>query len=102
MLSDRVRHERLARVCHCDYDREMTLVAEHLDSQSGERLILGAGRLSKLHGINAARFSMIISDHFQDRGWAPNWYGGWPRSRLMKSSTASKPLSQATIRPCST
>ncbi len=68
MLSDRVRHERLARVCHCDYDREMTLVAEYQDPQSGDRLILGAGRLSKLHGSQAARFSMIVSDHFQGRG----------------------------------
>jgi acetyltransferase len=66
LLSERARHERLARVCHCDYDREMTLVAEQ--DRPGGRVILGAGRLSKLHGVNAARFSMIISDDFQGRG----------------------------------
>jgi acetyltransferase len=67
LLSDRVRHDRLARICHCDYDREMTLVAE-MEDKAGEHVILGVGRLSKLHGLNAARFSMIISDDFQRRG----------------------------------
>jgi acetyltransferase len=70
LLSERVRHDRLARVCHCDYDREMTLVAERQDAGTGQCLILGAGRLSKMHGVNAARFSVITSDHFQCQGLA--------------------------------
>ena len=28
LLDDRVTHERLARICHCDYDREIALVIE--------------------------------------------------------------------------
>jgi len=28
MLTERLVHERLARICHSDYDREITLVAE--------------------------------------------------------------------------
>jgi acetyltransferase len=67
-LIERVKHERLARVCHCDYDREITLVAEHVNPQTGEEHILGAGRLSKMHGLNAARFSVLITDECQGIG----------------------------------
>jgi acetyltransferase len=31
MLDERVTHDRLARICHCDYDREITLIVEHED-----------------------------------------------------------------------
>jgi acetyltransferase len=67
-LIERVKHERLARICHCDYDREITLVAEQVDMQTGEERILGAGRLSKMHGLNAARFSVLITDECQGIG----------------------------------
>jgi acetyltransferase len=67
LLSQRVAHERLSRICHCDYDREITLVAEQED-KTGERCILGASRMSKLHGLNEARFSILISDQSQGLG----------------------------------
>ncbi len=67
MLQDRVMHERLSRICHSDYNREITLVAEGKDKQ-GEPSILGVGRLSKLHGTNEARFSVLISDAYQGIG----------------------------------
>jgi acetyltransferase len=67
LLSQRVAHERLARICHCDYDREITLVAEYKE-KNGERSILGAGRMSKLHGRDEARFSLLISDRSQGLG----------------------------------
>jgi acetyltransferase len=67
-LSERVSHERLGRICHADYDREITLVAEANDPNTGERRVLGAGRLTKLHGNNAARFSVVIADEFQGQG----------------------------------
>ena len=67
LLSQRVAHQRLARICHCDYDREITLVAEYTD-KDGERSIFGASRMSKLHGMNVARFSILISDQFQGLG----------------------------------
>ena len=35
-LSTRVAHERLTRICFIDYDREMALVAERQDPQSGQ------------------------------------------------------------------
>jgi acetyltransferase len=68
LLSERVAHERLARICHCDYNREIILVAEQQDAQSGEGLLLGVGRLSKLHGLNDAQFSLLVSDCCQGLG----------------------------------
>jgi len=34
-LRSRVAHERLARICFVDQEREFVLVAEHQDAQSG-------------------------------------------------------------------
>jgi len=67
LLSQRVAHQRLARICHCDYDREITLVAEYT-GKDGERSIFGASRMSKLHSMDVARFSILISDQFQGLG----------------------------------
>jgi len=67
-FSDRAAHARLARICHCDYDREMTLIALGEDPESGKEVVLGASRMSKLHGENSARFSMLISDRAQGSG----------------------------------
>ena len=61
-------HERLTRICFIDYDREMAIVAEHSDPQSGERSILGVARLSRLHGRNEAEFGMLVHDHHQGQG----------------------------------
>jgi acetyltransferase len=68
LLSERVAHERLARICHGDYDREITLVAIRTEESTGEQFIYGAGRLSKLHGEDAARFTVLISDCCQGLG----------------------------------
>ena len=66
-FSTRVAHERLARICFIDYDREMALVAEH--GSGDEREILGVGRLSKLSGGNLeAEFAILVSDSFQRHG----------------------------------
>ena len=66
-FSTRVAHERLARICFIDYDREMALVAEHGSGEARE--ILGVGRLSKLSGGNqAAEFAILVSDSFQGHG----------------------------------
>ena len=67
VLSKRVNHERLARMTHNDYDREIALVVE--SDMNGEKAILGAARLSKLHGTDEeARFTMLISDAYQGLG----------------------------------
>ena len=67
-LSRRIAHERLTRICFIDYDREMALVADYKDPQTGEHEILGVARLSKMHGINEGEFAMLISDPYQRRG----------------------------------
>ncbi len=67
-LQTRVAHDRLSRLCFIDYDCEMALVADRKNPQTGEREILGVGRLSKLHGCHEAEFSMLISDRFQCQG----------------------------------
>jgi acetyltransferase len=67
-LSRRIAHERLTRICFIDYDREMALVAEYKNPKTGDREILAAGRLSKLHGVNEAEFSMLVADPYQCRG----------------------------------
>jgi acetyltransferase len=67
-LSQRTAHERLMRLCFIDYDREMALVADHKNPDTGEHEILAVGRLSKLHGVNDAEFSMMVTDCYQHQG----------------------------------
>ncbi|MEG4628538.1 bifunctional acetate--CoA ligase family protein/GNAT family N-acetyltransferase [Microcoleus sp. AR_TQ3_B6] len=67
-LKHRIAHERLARICFIDYDREMVLVAHHQHPETSEHRILGIARLSKLHGTNQAEFALIVSDSYQQRG----------------------------------
>ena len=70
-LSQRVSHERLTRICFIDYDREIALVVEHHDPATGERQILGVGRLQKLPGTNEAEFAALVSDAWQGHGIGP-------------------------------
>jgi len=67
-LLDRVSHERLSRICHIDYDRVIALVVERTEPETGKKSILAAGRLSKMHGLNAARFSVLVTDCCQGMG----------------------------------
>ncbi len=67
-LAQRVAHERLTRICFIDYDREMALVAERRNPETGKPEILAVGRLSKLHGANEAEVAFLVSDAFQHHG----------------------------------
>jgi acetyltransferase len=67
-LQTRVAHDRLTRICFIDYDREMALVAEYQNPDTGEQEILGVGRLSKIYGTNEAEFGMLVSDRHQGLG----------------------------------
>ncbi len=67
-LSQRIAHDRLARVCFNDYDRELALVAERQDASSGIREIIAVGRLSKLRRRKDAEFAILISDQYQGHG----------------------------------
>lgn len=66
-LQSRTAHERLARICFVDYDREIVLVVER-KSEKGEPKILAVARLSKAHEAPEAEFSMLVSDRFQGQG----------------------------------
>jgi acetyltransferase len=67
-LTARVAHERLVRVCHNDFDREMALVAEMYDAKTKEYSVMGVGRLSKTPGVPQAEFAVLISDLWQNQG----------------------------------
>ena len=68
-LMDRVNHERLSRICHVDYDRVIALVAELPgDDKVSSNRIVGMTRLSKIHGHNIARFSVLVTDDYQSQG----------------------------------
>jgi len=67
-LDRRVAHERLARICFIDYDREMVLVAERAGDAAAEPEILGVARLNRLPWRNEAEFALLVSDRFQRRG----------------------------------
>lgn len=67
-LSQRIAHERLTRICFIDYHREMALVAENINKETGNNEIIAVGRLSKLHGVNVGEFAMLVSDNFQRQG----------------------------------
>lgn len=61
-LEQRIAHERLARLCNSDYDREITLVAEI------DRQIVGIARYSKIYGTSDLDLKMTIIDRFQHLG----------------------------------
>ena len=67
-LSTRVAHERLLRKCFIDYDREMALVAEHDNPESGKREIIAVGRMTKSPGAREAEIAVLVADQFQHCG----------------------------------
>ena len=67
-LTARVAHERLVRICFTDYDREMALVADGKNPETGEHEIRGVGRLSKVRGTDDAEFALVVSDPYQGLG----------------------------------
>jgi acetyltransferase len=67
-LEQRVRHERLMRTCFIDHDREMALVAERRNPQTGEPEILAVSRMTKIQWVNEAEVAIIVSDQWQGQG----------------------------------
>lgn len=61
-LGDRISHERMIRICHTDYDREILLLAEK------EGQMVGAARLSRLPHTDTADLKLIIEDSMQRKG----------------------------------
>jgi acetyltransferase len=62
-LSERVSHQRLARVCFIDYNTQVALVAETAD-----REIAGVGRLTRTTAAGKAEFALIVADAWQELG----------------------------------
>jgi len=67
-LEQRTTHERLTRICFIDYNREMALVAERINPQTGTSEILGVGRMMKVFGTDEAEVAVLVSDQWQGRG----------------------------------
>lgn len=65
-LETRTAHQRLARICFSDYDREIALVAVH--GKGTTRKVVAVGRLNRFHGSNAAEFAVLVADAWQGRG----------------------------------
>ena len=66
-LSQRTAHERLTKICFIDYSRQMALVAERTNPETGEREIIGVGRLQGIGG-EEAEYAIVISDDYQRQG----------------------------------
>ncbi|HTT21935.1 MAG TPA: bifunctional acetate--CoA ligase family protein/GNAT family N-acetyltransferase [Candidatus Sulfotelmatobacter sp.] len=66
-LSTRVEHERLVRICFGSYDRGFALVADHMNSETGQHEILGVGRFSAIRR-SEAEAAVLVSDQWQGRG----------------------------------
>jgi len=66
-LSQRVAHERLQRISHNDYDREIALVA-----LTPEDKLIAVARLSRqrnnLSSDDGALFNLLVTDEFQNQG----------------------------------
>ena len=67
-LSSRVAHDRLVRICFVDYDREMAIVADCRDRNTGQHHIFGVGRLIKSHAQNEGEVAVLVSDACQNQG----------------------------------
>ncbi len=67
-LDQRVAHERLTRICFIDYDREMALVAERENTETGISEILGISRIIRINGTDAGEFAMLVRDDAQGLG----------------------------------
>jgi acetyltransferase len=83
-FSQRVEHERLARVCFNDYDRELALVAETREA-GGARKIIAIGRLSKTPGGEAGEYAVLVADAWQAKG-----LGGKLLTRIVEIAKAEK------------
>jgi acetyltransferase len=67
-LGSRVAHDRLMRKCFIDYDREMALVAEAKNAATGEREILGVGRLTRERDRREGELAVLVTDRVQRLG----------------------------------
>ncbi|MEM3377406.1 MAG: bifunctional acetate--CoA ligase family protein/GNAT family N-acetyltransferase [Candidatus Bathyarchaeia archaeon] len=60
-----VSHDLLVRYCNLDYNREITIIAEH---QQDSRKIVGAGSLIVKPDGKSGEFAVVVSDEWQGLG----------------------------------
>jgi acetyltransferase len=65
-FTQRVAHERLARICFIDYDRELWLVVTTQKDEHEQ--VIGAGHIAKQLNTRDAEFVMTVSDQYQHQG----------------------------------
>jgi acetyltransferase len=61
----RVTHDFLSRLTHIDYDREMAIIAEIQDVDSGQKEMAGVVRIIADCWGDKAEFAIIVADKFQ-------------------------------------
>src|SRR5208283_3814748 len=83
-----IAHERLVQICFSDYDREINLVAERIQPGRNQRQIVAIARLIKSYGANEAELAIVISDDWQGKVLAQNWFAIYLRSAARKASSA--------------
>ena len=67
-LSVRTAHERLARVCFLDYDREIGLLAEHRDLSTNDTRAVAIGTLQKMFPKSEGEVAVLVSDDCHGQG----------------------------------
>jgi len=67
-LDTRVAHDRLARICFPDYDRQIALVAEVSPAGKGAPQIVAVARLMRLPATRDAEFALLLNDAVQGQG----------------------------------
>ena len=67
-LDSRIAHERLIRKCFIDYNRELALVADRINPQTGRHELLGVGRLTRQLSPRDAELAVMVTDLFQGSG----------------------------------
>lgn len=67
-LAHRTAHERLARVCGVDHDREVVLVAVAPGDARTEPAILGVARLERGGDTRVGEFAVVVADGHQRSG----------------------------------
>jgi acetyltransferase len=67
-LDSRIAHTNLIRRCCVDYDREIALVVDRVNPQSGAHEILGVGRLTRPLGHEEAELGVLVTDRHQGSG----------------------------------
>ena len=67
-LDTRVAHQRLIRKCFIDYEREIALVGDYTDPQTGHHEILGVGRLTRENNSRDGEVAVLVIDRCQHQG----------------------------------